>query len=181
MIRESVPKTLVAGDTWRWTRDFSDYPADTWTVTYYFENASKQFNAAASTSGSSHAVSIAAATTAGYPSGRYRWFARATDGTIVETIEGEEGWIEVLPDPAASGTRDHRNWARRALDAVQATIEGRATTDQQAMAIGGRSIARMPYEDLRKLQQDLEARVKTEEGRNTNGKGRMLKARFSRA
>lgn len=178
MIRSSVPSQFVAGDTWRWTRSFSDYPAPTWTVTYYFENETKQFSAAATADGTSQAVSIAAATTADYPAGRYRWFARAVSGAIEETIADENGWLEVLPNPAATGTRDHRSWARRALDAVQAAIEGRATSDQQAFSIGSRTVSRMPYPELKQMKEDLEAQVRAEEAGSGAGLGRRIKIRF---
>lgn len=180
MILSQVPPQLVAGDTWRWERSFSDYPAPTWTVTYYFENAAGQITAVASASGSQHLVSVPAATTQGYAAGRYRWVARASDGTTVETIEGENGWIDILVNPAAAGNKDHRSWARRTLDAVEATIEGRASNDQLAMSIGSRSISRIPLNELWQLKKNLEAEVRTEEAASAAGLGRNIKVRLTR-
>lgn len=181
MIRTSVPAELVAGDTWRWTRDFADYPAGTWTVTYYFENERKQFSKAATVSGTAHAVQIDATDTTGYPPGRYRWFARAVSGSIVETIDGEDGWLEVLPNPAATGTRDLRTWSRRALDAVLAAIEGKATSAQQSFSIASRTVASYTLTELWKLKADLEAEVRTEEQKPTPGGNRNIKVRLKRA
>jgi hypothetical protein len=181
VIEETVPLKLVAGDTWRWTRDLSDYPATIWAVTYYFEKADKKFDAMASADGSSHAVSIAAATSTEYPPGRYRWFARAVAGAIVETIEDEEGWLEVLPNPAATGTRDPRSWARRALDAVEATIEGRASSGQLAFSIKDRNVSSFTLTELMDLRKHLKGEVRSEEQGDKAGAGRQIKARLKRA
>ncbi len=176
MVAETVPDQVIAGDTWRWTRSLADYPATTWTLTYYFENADDTFSAVASPSGSDHAVTIAAATTAGKKAGRYRWFARASSGGILETVE--QGWVEVLPDPAAEGKRDHRSWARRTLDALEATLEGRASQDQLAMTINGRSISRMPISELRQWRAELRTEVQQQEQGDNAGLGRNLKVRL---
>ena len=31
------PTEVYAGSTWRWKKDFSDYPAGTWALNYYLE------------------------------------------------------------------------------------------------------------------------------------------------
>lgn len=181
MILESIPSEFIAGDTWRWTRDFADYPAGTWTVTYYFENSAQTFNVAGVASGTSHDFTIAAAATAAYKPGRYYWSARATDGTIVETIAGESGWIEVKVDPAAAGTKDRRSWARRTLEAVEAFLEGNASTAQASMSLGGRSLSRWSLAELQQWRNDLRQEVRTEEAGANAGLGRNIKVRFGRA
>lgn len=178
MIPENVPSELLAGDTWRWTRDLTDHPAGTWTLTYYFENASEQFSALATADGTTHSVTVAAATTAPRKAGRYKWIARVTDGSIVETIES--GWTDVLPDPASSTKHDPRSWARRTLDAVEAFLEGNATTAQQSVSIGGRSISRWSLPELRQWRDQLRQEVRTEEQADKAGLGRDIKVRFSR-
>lgn len=178
-IPEKVPSELVVGDTWRWTREWADYPASTWAVTFYFDSPLGTFSQLATASGTTHSVTIASATTAGFKPGRYRWVARGVSGGVTETIES--GWLEVLANVAAGNKADHRTWARRALDAVKATIEGRASSDQQAMSIAGRSISRMTYVELRQMQTDLEAQVRTEEQGSAAGIGRNIRVRFGRA
>lgn len=178
MILTAVPQKLVAGDTWRWLRSFASYPAPTWAVTYYFENTLKAFSQAAVASGTDQSVTILAVTSAAIPPGHYRWFARAVAGAITETIPNEEGWLEVQPDPGAAGMRDARSVARRTLDALEATLEGRATNDQLAMTINGRSIQRTPIEELIKWQAQLRSKVAGEEGRSAAG--RIIKVRLSR-
>lgn len=179
-IETSVPAGLIAGDTWRWTRDLPDYPAGTWTLTYYFECPAGEFSVAATADGTVHSVTIAATDTAGYAPGRYRWFARAVSGAIVETVAGEEGWLDVTANPAATGRRDWRSDARKMLDAVTATLLGRASRDQLSMSLNGRSISRIPLIELREWKTQLEAEVRTEEKGDKAGLGRNIRTRFAR-
>jgi len=174
-----VPKQLIAGDTWEWTSDYSEFPAPTWVVTYYFENAAGTFNAIASASGSQHAVSVPATTTDDLKPGRYNWYARAVLGAVAKTVES--GFLEVLADPAAAGGKDRRSWARRTLEAVEATIETRATDGQLAMSVGGRSLSRIPLSELFELQTQLQTKVRTEELADTAGMSRHIRVRAGRA
>ena len=162
-IATQVPATLIAGDTWKWTRDLTDYPAGTWTLAYYFENSSATFTVTATASGTTHSVTVAAATTAPYRAGRYRWYARANSGAEYYTVANEFGWMDVLADPAAAGKFDRRSHARKVLDAVEATIEGRATSDQLAMSIAGRSISRTPITELITLRDKYRWEVMAEQ------------------
>lgn len=172
------PAQLVAGDTWRWTRDLADYPAGTWTLTYYFENKDQVISALASASGTTHSVSVPAATTVGYKPGRYRVYARVTDGTIVETVSIETGWLDVLPNYGAAGVMDHRSWAQRSLDALRAAYEGRADTDQLSTSINGRAISRMSKKELREEIEAFERRVQRELDAEALNEGRPVKNRL---
>lgn len=177
---DTVPESLVAGDTWEWTRDLSDYPAGTWTLTYYLRKEGKSYSFAASASGTTHSVSVAAATTAAYEPGKYFLQARVTSGSEKFTLEDEECWVEVLPNPA-SDKSDPRTWARRTLDAVEAFLAGNATTAQQSMTINGRSIARWSLVELRQWRNELRGEVRSQEAGESAGLGRNIKVRFGRA
>ena len=177
----TVPQELTAGDTWEWTDDQPSYPRTTWTLTYYFEKKDKSFSVAGtgSAGATTHNFSIAAVTTAGYPAGEYRYVARVTDGTTVRTVAN--GWTVVLVDPAAAGTHDHRSWAQRTLEALEATIEGRATTDQLSVSINGRSISRLTPTELMDWRNRLRAEVRAEEQGENAGVGRNIRVRFANA
>jgi hypothetical protein len=177
-IPTQVPTTLTAGNTWRWTLDLSSYPADTWTATVYFTNSSAIFSAVGAASGTAHAFTVAAATTATRKAGRYTWVVRVTDGTIVETVD--EGATDVEADPASSATRDTRTWARKTLEAVEAFLAGNATTAQASMTIRDRSISRWSLSELTKWRDQLRAEVRTEESAENHGLGRDIKVRFGR-
>ena len=38
------PQQANAGTTWRWTRSFTDFPANTWTLTYYFREVTGKYS-----------------------------------------------------------------------------------------------------------------------------------------
>jgi hypothetical protein len=84
----------------------------------------------------------------------------------------------VLPDPASQGAgQDPRSHARKTLDAIEAVVEGRATKDQQAYTIGGRSLQRMPIKDLMYFRGVYRAEVYAEESRLT-GRGSKVVTRL---
>lgn len=178
-VATKVPEELIAGDTWQWTRELLGYPASSWSATVYFENAGASFSAPAVAAGDTHSFTVGAAETADYRPGRYGWRLRVTDGTTVTTVES--GFSEVLVDPAAAGNHDTRSWARRTLEAVEAFLEGNATTAQQAMSVGGRQISRWSLAELTQWRKDLRNEVKMEEQGSRAGLGRNIKVRFDRA
>lgn len=174
-IENAIPREFVAGDTVRATVALGDYPATTWTVTLYAENDAHAFNAVAAASGTEHAFTLSAATTAALVPGRYRYSLRATDGSIVETAG--TGWFEVAMNPADAGKADRRSWERQVLDAIRATLRDVATNNQLQMSIGGRALTRYSLQELRDLEADFASRVSSQE---TGHSGKFLRVRLTR-
>ena len=156
-----VPDQLLAGDTWEWSREYSDYPAPTWSGVYYFERADANFSANATASGSSFAVTVPAATTAAYRAGRYRWRLLVTNGSTRKMAA--EGWVDVLPDPAAAGNVDHRTTARVMLDNIEAYLRDPTNLVMANWSIGGRALSRWSRADLIAERERLQAEVRREE------------------
>lgn len=119
-----IPANVIAGDSFAWQRELADYPADTWTLTYYFSNGEQAFEIVASADGLVHDVAVTAADTAVYVAGRYHWYARATSGVEAATVES--GWLVVAPDPS-SGKIDYRSHARKMFEAIELALEGQAS------------------------------------------------------
>lgn len=95
--------------------------------------------------------SVAAATTSAYVAGDYQWQLTATKTTTRYTIA--EGRITLTDNIAGRAAfYDNRSHAKKVLDAIEATIEGRATQDQMSYQIGGRSLSRTPIPDLMRLR-----------------------------
>lgn len=173
----NVPSELIIGDTWSWDESLPNYPASTWTMTFYFVNSAAAFSVVASASGDDYAVSVNATITDGRTAGRYRWSARVTDGTDVHTLA--QGWTDVLANVTAA--QDARSSARRTLDAVEATLEGRATRDDLNTAINGRSISRIPISELLQWRDRLKEEARAQEEGENAGLGRDIRVRFRRA
>lgn len=158
------PTSLRAGITWQWRReDLGDYPAPTWTLTYYCKRtgaAGAFFSIVATADGTHHAISVAAATNATYVAGTYTWVAVVASGT--EKHEVDTGEFEILPRYDVAAALDDRSHARKVLDAIKAVLENRATKDQEEYTIAGRSLKRTPVEQLVALRDRYEREVASE-------------------
>jgi hypothetical protein len=184
---DQVPSELIAGDTWSWTRDLADYPATTHSAAWYFENKDNAFSVNATTSGTTFVGTVVPASTGKVP-GRYRWRIVVTRTSDNARFTAETGWTDVQADPVAAGKMDVRSHARRTLDAIEAAIEGRATSDQQAMSIGSgpmqRALTRIPIEELLKFRDYYQAIVDGEDNADAVAAGgvnsRRMGVRFNR-
>ena len=155
------PEKLTSGVTWKWKKTISDYPASEWTLTYYLRKdgaTATSFSAAAD--GDTHLVTVAAATTAGYAAGVYDII-----GVVVKAAEKYvvfDGIFEVLTNPATTGAYDPRTHSRRVLDLIEAALEGRIPNGMESYTIGGRSINKIPLNQLRELYEKYAQDVRQE-------------------
>lgn len=159
-IPNTEPASVNAGDTVKWSRAFVDYSAaDGWTLTYTFVNAGNRFQATATPSGGAFLVNVGATTTADWVAGAYDWRAQVSNGTEIYTVDA--GRMTVLP--AFGAAVDARTQARRSLEAVEAVLEGRASSSVQEYQIAGRQLRHMSIPDLLTLRDRLRADVAAED------------------
>ena len=109
--------------------------------------------------------SITSAQTSNFTAGTYKYiiYFIDTDDNIKNYFES---YVKVSANPYSSAV-DTRTHARRTLDAIEAVIENRATTDQQNYAIGGRSLTRMSIDELFKFRDRYKIEVALEEKKTT--------------
>ena len=177
------PEKLTSGVTWKWKKTVSDYPASEWTLTYYLrKDGATATSFSATADGDTHLVTVTAATTAGYAAGIYDII-----GVVVKAAEKYvvyDGIFEVLTDPATAGAYDPRTHARRVLDLIEAAMEGRIPNGMESYSIGGRSINKIPLNQLREIYEKYKQDVIMEEQaeRLVNGRrsGKSIGVRFSR-
>lgn len=183
---ENEPQSLIAGDrvTWKRTDLGSDYPPASYSLSYKarLENSGTTvLSITASESGDDYIVEVGATTTAAWTVGVYHWQAYITRTSDSERITIDSGTFEVKAD-RATATTDPRTHAKITLDAIEAVIEGRASKDQAAYSIGGRSLSRTPIGELLALRSTYKAEVQREEraDRIANGLGHAgnIKVRF---
>ena len=175
----TVPSRLNAGDTWSWTDEYPDYPADVWTLDYYFENTAAAFTVPTTAVGTGFEAAVDAVTTAALIPGSYRWAARVTSGATKYTVVA--GWLEVLADPAAAAQRDFRTHARKMLDAIEAFEAGAADGAQLLMistAFGGRSATMISPLEREQYKAQLRGQVGVEETGASAGLGRQIRVRY---
>lgn len=180
------PKSFVAGETVEWQKTLDDYSAaDGWALKYFFRGAGKFDLVAAAQPDGSFRVTISAEIVT--QPGAYYWQARVErddERRVVATgrcvvIEDLSGAVEAY---------DGRSDARRALDAIDAMLEGKATYDQQEYSIdtgaGSRSLKRIPIADLLQLRKSYARLVAREQRSARVRRGgslfRNVKSRFKR-
>jgi hypothetical protein len=177
------PEKLTSGVTWKWKKTISDYPASECTLTYYLhKDGATATSFSATADGDSYLVTVAAATTAAYASGIYDFIGWVIKGT--EKFEVFNSMIEVLPNPTNSSAYDPRSHARRVMELLEAAMEGRVPNGMESYSIGGRSINKIPLNQLRELWEKYKQDVVMEEQaeRLVNGRrsGKNIGVRFNR-
>ena len=147
-IPTTEPDEFIAGDTVKWQISDTDYPAsDDWVLSYALVKDGVNHAIEATADGDDHLVTIAAADSADYTPGRYYWQAYFTKDA--ERYSAGTGYLTVIKDFATAATgHDGRDHIDRVLDALEATIEKRATKDQSGVMIGGEQIGKMPIHRL---------------------------------
>lgn len=160
-IPTTEPAVLNAGDTLRWTRSLADYPASAgWVLSYILINAAAKITITGSASGDDHSILVPAATSAGYTPGSYDWRARVTKAAEVYTVG--EGRLTVR-NAFGAATFDARTHARKTLEAIEAVIEGRASSEVSYYMIGGRQLRYLTPAELLTLRDKYRAEVARED------------------
>lgn len=177
-IPSSIPSEIRAGDTVRWRRELSAYPAsEGWQLHYAFVGTASVQSAVAAADGDAHLVTLAANVTAGWPAGTYRVQEYVTKGTERYSLSAVN--VRVLPDLTTVTTgADLRTHARKVLDAIEGWLESKAPA-AQSIEIAGRKISNYPIADLLALRDRYRAEVAREEAAASGaGRGSRLLVRF---
>jgi len=158
------PSGIVAGDSASWTKNLPQYlPANGWVLSYAIVRDGIRLSVTGTNNGDgTHLVTLAAATTAAWTPGQYAWQAYVTKSATSERYTVAAGQIKVEAN-FATGAVDGRSHVQRTLDALEATLEGRASSDQLAYSIGGRSISKMSPEQLLTWRDKYKAELAAEE------------------
>lgn len=180
---KTEPQLAVAGTTWNWEVSYSDYPASTWTLKYYFIEVSGKysFDITATNNNNAHRVNLAKATTLTYAPGVYSGQGFVDNGVSRYLVY--ENQLEVGADFSAQGIgKDTRTHAQKVLTSIKALLEGK-TEDVTSYSIAGRSITKMTMQELIEAKDYYERIVVTElrqqrakQGLHT---GQVVRAKFS--
>jgi len=183
------PEKIIAGDTLIWKRTDlgTDYPNSTHTLTYTARlegtSAGSSVNIAitASASGDDYLINVAPGTTTNYSTGVFRWQAYITRSSDSARVTVDNGTFEVIANRAIN-TSDPRSHAKTMLDKIESILSGRADGDVSAYSINGRSLTKLPVEDLMmwrdRYRADYLREVRAERRDNGQGTGSSVLARF---
>lgn len=174
MTLTTMPAQIIAGDSLALSlaAAASAYPAASgWAVklTLTPMAGGAPVEAAATGGASSWDIALTSAASAALAAGTHRYLIAATKAAERSSIVFGE--LLVLANPAAN--TDQRSPAQRALDAIDAVLEERASaSDLKFVFEDGRSIERMPHGELIRLR-DFYARRVAAAKRGARGPGRV--------
>lgn len=158
------PSRLTAGDTWTWLWSSAAYlPSAGWSSAWRVIGVGVALDVPAVAEGDAFRATASAAATVALTIGARGqnctltgWVTRSGVRTTVYSAP-----LLVLPNPATV-TGDLRGHAARTLAAIEAMLEGRATTDQARYRIGDRELQRIPIPELLSLRDYYRAEAKRE-------------------
>ena len=174
------PTKFQAGVTVQWTKSPSDFPASTWTLTYYLKGPASPAAIVATADGDTHSVTIAAAVTANYNPGGYVLIGRVVDkATGLITHLAYDGRLTVEPNfSAADAEYDPRTDNEIILDNITAVLKGEATFQQASYQIAGRALSRFLPSELRAEQTHYRTLVANEKRKRMLDEGRKPPSRM---
>lgn len=170
VIPTTEPRSVRAGDTVAWTRDLADYPAsDGWVLHYrlVYPDNSTPASWTSTGSGTVHAVSLSAVTTATFPVGEGTLFAyvERSLGGATERVSLGTQQITVLANLTSTNTIDGRTSAQRILADLRAALETYLSGSNATIAeyaIGDRVMKFRSTSDILDLIRYYEAVVRDE-------------------
>ena len=159
----TIPLQLRAGDSAAWSFDDSDHAAsDGWEHSYALRGPAA-LDLSITGSAASFSVTVPPSVSSLWTPGRYTWARVAVRGAD-ERATLEAGVVEILPDLVTqTAPTDTRSHARRMLEAIEATLEGRATSDSVMLSIKGRTVQKTPVPELLQLRDRYRAEANRED------------------
>lgn len=138
-----IPSKITAGTSVSWAVSLPDFPAtEGWTLTYSLVYPSVQIVVTSTPSGDAHLFEIPLADSAEWTPGKYSWQSHISNGTERYLIDS--GSVEILADyAAATAGSDTRTWLDKAIEALQASIAGRASKTQMTQVVAGVQVQHM--------------------------------------
>lgn len=172
--KSRIPRKLTAGDTVTWSEVLPEYPALTYSVSVVLiaAGAGSKVTFTAEGSEDTHEFSLSSVESGALSAGRYDYQLIATGDGFRATLD--RGSIEVLADLSGLTTHDGRDWLDTAIDALEASLAGRASRVQMERTIDGVTIKELtPLEQLALLDK-LHTRRRQRDLKNNKGKGKTL-------
>ena len=168
---------MYVGDNWLWKRDLTDYPIASYSLSYSFRLLTSTATEIALGSSqitesntSLYTISVASSTTTSYTKGNYTYQEYITKTASSERLVLNKGVVTVKSNLDAD-TGDPRSHDRIVFDALEATLENRASIDQMSMSIAGRSLSRMSPDELNSWYSKYKHKVLNEDRVSRRDKG----------
>jgi len=146
-VLSNIPAKITAGTSVSWLISLPSFPAtEGWTLTYTLVSLSVQVQVTSTPSGDDHLFEIPFSESSDYIPGKYAFQTHAANAT--ERYQVDAGEVEIEADFAGSTTGvDTRDWLTVAIEALQASIAGRASKTQMVQLVAGVQIQHMTLAD----------------------------------
>lgn len=176
-VLSAIPSKITAGTSVSWLVSLPSFPASSgWTLTYTLVSPSAQVQVTSTPSGDNHLFEIPFSESSDYIPGKYAFQAHADNGT--ERYQVDAGEVEIAADFADATTgSDTRDWLTVAIEALQASIAGRASKTQMVQLVSGVQIQHMTLADQISALKRLKSMRAAKTGKMRGG-GKTMKVRF---
>jgi len=146
------PERIVVGDfiQWRRTDLGTDYPNDAYTATYVARitgGGSSEIQIAGTAYNSDYLFSASSSVSANFVAGFYHYQLEMVRNSDSERIVIDNGTFTAVVDLDVNGT-DPRSHAEIMVDKIETVLQGRADADVLSYSINGRSLSKMPPNEL---------------------------------
>lgn len=188
--RTHPPTQLARGEQIGWTKSYADYPATLYTLDYRFRGQTVGIDVTATADGDQFNTLITPTLSGKFgAAGIFKWQAWLTEiANPTNTFVIEEGRSKVTAGYAVGSTAavDERSIAKITLDALDAAIQGRASSVQLEYEIstpaGSRRVKHLAMSDLTAMRSYyarlVAAELAAERAREGKGFGMPVKVRF---
>lgn len=161
------PSTIVSGTNAVWSRD-DDYAHGLWQYEYVFTGPQQITLPVLADAGCVDAA-VTATDSANWAAGKYQWTLRRTKDTEVFFIAS--GFTTVLASPMLqTGVIDHHTHEEKMLALIEERLEGRIVSDHESYTQDGRSLNRIPINELKLLRTDYRTAVAKQKRRDSGKK-----------
>tara|TARA_R110000803_G_scaffold79815_2_gene145527 strand:- start:642 stop:1238 length:597 start_codon:yes stop_codon:yes gene_type:complete len=146
------PERIVVGDFIQWRRvDLgTDYPNDAYTATYVARitgGGSSEIQIAGTAYNSDYLFSASSSVSENFTAGFYHYQLEMVRNSDSERIVIDRGTFTAAVDLDVNGT-DPRSHAEIMVDKIETVLQGRADADVLSYSINGRSLSKMPPNEL---------------------------------
>jgi len=174
---EKEPEILLAGKFWAWVRPdvTAVYPTANYTLRYVFidpSNASNTKTVTASKTDAKHVIEVGSSVSETFAGSEY-----LVSVEVVRDSDSEPVVIEELSIEVRSGSSGEYSHVYKVLIAVRALIEGKATQDNKATTINGKSLERFAPEEWKNLEKEYSAKWEREKTKLAVANGKSSKNR----
>lgn len=163
IILDSIPRSLVAGNSVSWKFSDSRFPASAWTLTYSFVISAAQIKVIAAADGDTFVITILSTTSTSWIPGTYSYQAHISNSVTSERYLLDTGIIKICQDYESEiSGYDARSWTKKTLDAIQDIINGKVLLDRASYAIAGRSLSSYSWAEILDLEIEFKNRYAAE-------------------